>query len=256
MHATPADLALGGEALAVAFSDDAGLTKCLGDELGVARGILVPLRRRGSGINANHPVAANAKFAQLPGNTAGFLHLGEKCLPLLLGTHGRAAASRWPHRGNHRADHKITLRNTVDKLLQLVIGGVNAGVRQRQKQIDSIETDAIDLSLRSQVQHGFKVDEWFRVRSLAYQAWPHGVVNCRVFVLTGYAHGSLAYFLSYFLISGFASGLPGPKCLSITSGSDALGFSMRTPAFATSAVTNTSSSVISPKRIMEGVDNA
>ena len=42
----------------------------------------------------------------------------------------------------------------------------------------------------------------------------------------------------------------------MTSGSLALGFSMRTPAFAASAVTNSSSSVISPNRIIVGVDDA
>ncbi len=103
---------------------------------------------------------------------------------------------------------------------------------------------------RRQVQHGFQVDERFRVWSLAYEPRPHRVVDCRVLVLICCAHDPSAYFRH----SGCASGLPGPKCFSRTSGSDALGFSMRTPSLATSAVTNTSSSVISPKRIMDGVD--
>src|SRR6185437_8092649 len=41
----------------------------------------------------------------------------------------------------------------------------------------------------------------------------------------------------FFLRRGSASGFPGPKCLRMTSGSLSLGFSMRTPAFAASAVT-------------------
>ena len=43
-----------------------------------------------------------------------------------------------------------------------------------------------------------------------------------------------------------ASGLPGPKCLRMTSGSVSLLFSTRTPACAASWVTKSSSSVICP----------
>src|SRR5271154_3237504 len=123
---------------------------------------------------------------------------------------------------------------------------------QGQEQIDSIELHAVHLGFCRQVQHGFEFDERFRIESLADEPGPHCVVDCGVLVLIACAHDSSVYFRN----SGCASGLPGPKCLSRTSGSEALGFSMHTPAFATSAVTNISSSVISPKRIIEGVDTA
>src|SRR5215207_5543910 len=51
-----------------------------------------------------------------------------------------------------------------------------------------------------------------------------------------------------------ASGFPGPKCFKITSGSESLRFSMLTPSRAASDETNSSSSVIWPKRIIAGVD--
>ena len=56
--------------------------------------------------------------------------------------------------------------------------------------------------------------------------------------------------------SGSASGLPGPKCFRMTSGSVSLVFSTRTPACAASKVTKSSSSVICPNRIIDGVDDA
>ncbi len=63
-----------------------------------------------------------------------------------------------------------------------------SGVRQRQEQIDAIEMDAVHLSLGGQIEHGFERDKWFRVRPLAYEAGPHGVVDCRMFVLLGCGH--------------------------------------------------------------------
>ncbi len=45
VHASPADLSLGGETLAVIFRDDAGFAKGLRDALGVASGILGPIGR-------------------------------------------------------------------------------------------------------------------------------------------------------------------------------------------------------------------
>src|SRR5579871_1380350 len=102
---------------------------------------------------------------------------------------------------------------------------------------------SIHLGRGCQIEHGFEFDGWLGIRAFAHQSWPHRVVDCRVFVD---AHD--------FFRSGSASGLPGPKCFKMTNGSLVLWFCTSTPACAVEAVTNSSSSVISPNRIMEGVE--
>src|SRR5580658_1155699 len=66
-------------------------------------------------------------------------------------------------------------------------------------------------------------------------------------------HASRESAAAYLRTSPSASGLPGPKCLRITSGSVSLRLVIATPRRAASAVTNNSSLVNSPKRISAGV---
>src|SRR5438105_2378885 len=89
-------------------------------------------------------------------------------------------------------------------------------------------------------QHGVEVNERLGVRAFPDNARPHRVVKGRGLMFRG-AHSGCPF--QRFLRNGSASGLPGPKCFRITSGSVLLGFSMRTPSFAAAAVTNSSSSV-------------
>ena len=70
-------------------------------------------------------------------------------------------------------------------MLQFVIRRVDAGVRGGQKQIDAVEMDAVYLGLGRQVEHGFQWNERLRTGALAYEAGPHGVVDCRMPVLLG-----------------------------------------------------------------------
>jgi hypothetical protein len=76
----------------------------------------------------------------------------------------------------------------VRQTLQIVIGGVDAGVGQGQEQVHAIEADSVYLGLSGQVEHGFEGNERFGVWTLAYEARPHGVVDCRVLMLVGFAH--------------------------------------------------------------------
>src|SRR6185436_17996321 len=99
---------------------------------------------------------------------------------------------------------------------------------------------AIDVRLSRQIQHRLQVDRGLGTwTALANKARPHCIVERRSPVLRHISHGSpperqcLRSFRN-----GSLSGLPGPKCFRMTSGSLALTFSMRTPAFAASADTN------------------
>src|ERR1700722_19597334 len=133
MHSTPADLSLGGEALAIVFGDGAGLGKCLRDSPGIAGWIFGPLRRRRRGVDAYYAITANTKLAQLFADLAGLLYLVKKTCPLLVGTHRRATAGGGPDRGNERAHHQVAPGNAVCKAFQLIAGRIDTGVRQRQE---------------------------------------------------------------------------------------------------------------------------
>ena len=131
---------------------------------------------------------ANAKIAQLLANGAGFFNLSKETCPLLLGTHGRAAARRRPDRSNQRAYNQPAFGYVLREMLQIVIGGIDAGVRQGQEQVDAVKADSVYFGLSGQVEHGFQGNERFGVRALADEARPHGVVDGRVLMLVGFAH--------------------------------------------------------------------
>src|SRR5205823_5013128 len=118
---------------------------------------------------------------------------------------------------------------------------VDARMRIEQKEIDAFEPYAVDVGLGCQIEHRVQIDRRLGARPFSDEPRPHRVMQSRVF-------------MRHFLRSASASGLPGPKCLRMTSGSVSLRFSIRTPASAAVAVTNSSSSVICPKRIIDGVE--
>ena len=83
VHAAPADLALGGEALAFAFRDLAGFAKGLRDLLGVALRILVPFLHADGGVDADAAARADADVAHLFADRRGFLDLGDEALAVV-----------------------------------------------------------------------------------------------------------------------------------------------------------------------------
>ena len=64
VHAAPADLALGGQLLAVIARDGAGLPERLGDLLLVARGIGEPVVRAAGRVDPDHAVGPRTQLAQ------------------------------------------------------------------------------------------------------------------------------------------------------------------------------------------------
>ena len=92
------------------------------------------------------------------------------------------AADRRPNRRNNRTDFQILRRNLFGKPFDLVLGGVDAGVRIGKEEVHAFKLDAVDFRRRSQIQHFVETDRRLRVRPLADKAWPHCVVQFRKIV--------------------------------------------------------------------------
>ncbi len=189
-------------------------------------------------------------MAQRRADRARLFHLREKAAALGVTAHRRAAPCRRPHGRDQRADDKAACANTLGEPLQIVGTRIDVDVGIEQKQIDAVVSDAVHFGGGGQVQHRIQIDRRLRVGSLADESRPHRVVQCGF----GVCHKNVLCVPAPLRQEVGLSGFPGPKCFSITSGSDSLRLTIRTPAAAASAVTNSSSSVISPKRIIAGVE--
>ena len=68
-------------------------------------------------------------------------------------------------------------RELVGQARQVVVGGIDIGVRQRKEEIDAIEAHAIHLGGGGQVEHGIEIDGRFGIGTFADQPGPHGVMQ-------------------------------------------------------------------------------
>ncbi len=134
VHAAPADLAFGGEPLAVVLGDvGRPARKVSAIFFCVARGILRPVGRAGGGVDADDAVGADAELAELarrsrrPCAPASTNFLRSSSL-----AHRRAAAGRRPDRRDDRADDQLLRAELVGELLQVVVCRVDADVRDRR----------------------------------------------------------------------------------------------------------------------------
>jgi hypothetical protein len=82
VHAAPADLSFGREALATRLGDVARLPECLGDFPRIALWILGPLGRARGGIDPDDTAPANADLAQRLPDLTGLSHLRDELAPL------------------------------------------------------------------------------------------------------------------------------------------------------------------------------
>src|SRR5262249_13336030 len=111
---------------------------------------------------------------------AGLFDLLAKLPALSLAPHGRATAGWPPDRRRNRSYNKAVRRDLVRQPLEVVIRGVDADVRVVQKQVDSVEPDAVDRCRRGQFQHRVEVDEWFGAgRAFSDDPRPDRVVQLR-----------------------------------------------------------------------------
>src|SRR5690242_9363808 len=75
VHAAPADLTFGGEPLAVAFSDVAGLPECFSDAPRIPGRISRPFAGAGRRVNTYDPVPADPQISKVLTDRACFSHL-------------------------------------------------------------------------------------------------------------------------------------------------------------------------------------
>ena len=152
--------------------------KVLAMRLGVALRVFLPVRDPAGGINADDAVRAHAEIAQFPRDAAGFAHLLDKFLPLLLAAHGRAAAGWRPNRRNDRADDKAFGADFVREPFQIVIAGINAYMRVEQEQVHAVKLHAVHLRFGGEIEHRVEINGWFRAgAAFADEAGPHGVMK-------------------------------------------------------------------------------
>ena len=57
-------------------------------------------------------------------------------------------------------------RDLVGEPFDIVVGGVDAGVRVGEEEVDAVELDAVDLRRRGQIEHVVEADRRFRVAAL------------------------------------------------------------------------------------------
>src|SRR5262249_60832327 len=78
----------------------------------------------------------------------------------------------------------------IGKPRQVVIGRIDIRVRQREKQIHSLEPGTVYTGGGSEFDHGVQIDGRLRIGPLSHEAWPHGIVQCREAVCDGRSHGT------------------------------------------------------------------
>ena len=172
---------------------------------------------------------ADAEVAQLLADRAGLAHLRQE---------RSSAPRRCPSPSRRRsaatpARRAIRRRGSSPRILSASrfrssSRRIDADVRIEQEQVDAVELDAVRRAPRRSGRASCRDRSAARRRAaFADQARPHRVVESWVFMCV---HRRLSAIVTVSSVS--ASGLPGPKCFSITSGSVSLRFSMRTPACA------------------------
>ena len=121
---------------------------------------------------------------------------------------------------------------------------VDADVRIEEEQIDAVELHAVDLGRGGEVEHRVEIDRRLGVRRPCRRGratWRcevsgylcmvlrYRLLSCQLIGLRSDRSSLLLILQPFIAFVALASGLPGPKCFRMTSGSVALRFSMRTP---------------------------
>ena len=182
VHAAPADFALGREPLAMLLGDVAGRGESFGDRLLALGCLRRPLVHAGSRIDPYDAGFANPDLTELLCDSAGLFDRGEKLLALFRRSHRRAASHRRPHRRNDRSYRKSEARDLVSQALDVVLRRIDRGMRIGKKKVDPFELGAACAGGGGQLEHGVEVDRRLRIRALAHESRPHGVMQFRVIV--------------------------------------------------------------------------
>ena len=114
----------------------------------LASGILGPIGGAGGGIDAHDAVFADLEIAQFAADAAGLFHLGEEAAALGVVAHGGAAAGGRPDGRDQRSGAQSFGGELLGEAGEIVVGGIDIGVRQGEEEIDAIEAHAIDFGRR------------------------------------------------------------------------------------------------------------
>ena len=85
---------------------------------------------------------------------ASLANTRQERLPLVIATHGGAATSGRPHRGNHATNSKTFTGNLVGQGLNGSVVRIDTGVRFKKEKIDTVKTGAVYFGLRRHIEHG------------------------------------------------------------------------------------------------------
>ena len=91
--------------------------------------------------------------------------------------HGGSTADRRPHGRDQRAGYEVVRGQFVRESLEVVVGRIDVGVRQRQEQVDAVELCPIYFGRRGEAQHGVEIDRRLGAGAFADDARPHRVVK-------------------------------------------------------------------------------
>ena len=178
VHACPADLALGGEALAVARGDHSGFAEGRGDLLD--RGLLVLGGGLGAGraVDADHAVLAHAVLVEDARDAARLAHGVDELAALLDRAHRAVADGARPHGRDERADGEVLRGDLVGHLADVGVARVGIEVGVEEEEVDAVELLAVDLGVRRELKHAVERDRGMvGAGLLADESGPHGVVQ-------------------------------------------------------------------------------
>ena len=178
VHACPADFALGGQPLAVARSDAAGLAEGLGDAGRVPRRIDGPVRRAVRRVDAHHTATPHTVFAQHPRNVARSVHRGEKAARRGPIAHRTTADGLGPDRCHDRPDLEAPRGDVVSEATDDPIVSLDVQVGLVQEQIHPVEATPLRHRPLGEIEHPIQRNRrMVGARLLPHQARPHRVVQ-------------------------------------------------------------------------------
>ena len=257
VHAAPADLAFGGEPLAVVLRRSSQASRNVS-----AIFFVLPAGSFAHSAGLAAESMRTTPYLRMP-RSRSFLPIAQAlrtCVRNFLRSSSLPIAEPPPVGGHTGATSEPTTRSLradlVGEPLEVVVGRVDADVRIEQEQVDAVELDAVDLRVRGQVEHRVEIDRRLGVRAaFADEARPHRVVKGGIFVRGRHVMIVCMLVFGESRSQRFGVRIAGTEVLQ---DDQRIGLApvldAHAVACAASAVTNSSSSVICPKRIIDGVE--
>ena len=180
VHAGPADLAFGGEALAVILGDGSCLLEGIDDAGGIRLRVFLPLGDAElGGVDADAAVFADAGAVEDLRDAAGHLHGVEEFRLLGVITHGAVTHGAGPNGSHEGTDGESACGDLIGDLLDLVIAGIRVGVREEEEVVDAFKLLAVHIRGGGEVEHALEADRGFLAFAIAFadEAGPHRVVK-------------------------------------------------------------------------------